>query len=462
MQTRRRLMRTALWAGAASVLPRALRGAAKAGPDKRPNLVVLFIDDLGWKDVRYRRGDHDTPCMDRLAAESMVFTDAYAVSPTCSPSRASLVTGQHPARLRIVRHIPGGDAFGRHVEAFHVRGADPARFPSRNWLPLSETTIAKALKPLGYRSAFVGKWHLGHEPYHPVRHGFDVQYGVSNYGHPIGGYYPPYFGPRCETYKDVPKDKYLTDQLTDDAVAYIAAADAERPFLLTLFYYAVHTPLQGRKDLLARGRAKGRGGQKLQHAAMMEAVDESVGRIRKALAAKGLADRTVVLLLGDQGSLLPGPPLRGGKRGGTALYEGGARVPFFVHWPGVTKAGASSSVPVSTTDVFPTLLDIAGARPADYPKLDGESLLPLLQRTGSLARKHVFLYRSYEGQYAAVRSGKWKLIAYRSGKAELYDLERDLSESTDLASKHPEQVKQLQAALAAWERKVGVAMPGKS
>ena len=434
------------------------RQGRAAGQRPKPNIVVLFVDDFGWGEMQYRRHCFDMPNVDRLVAEGMTFSDAYAASPTCSPSRASVITGRHPARLRMVRHIPGGrERDGRLKEEFHTLGGDPARFPSRNWLPLNEMTVAEALKPLGYRSAFVGKWHLGHDPYHPVRQGFDVQFGVSNFGHPHS-YTAPFFGELSDTYKDVPKGKYLTDQLTDDAVRYIEQQDGKRPFLLTLFYYGVHDPFQGRRDLMEKLEAEHPNRKQWQYefGSMVGAIDESVGRIRDALKRKKLDSNTVVFFLGDQGGKLPNNPLRGTKRGGKALYEGGARIPFVVHWPGGVKPGTRSSELVLTTDVFPTVVAMAGGNPAEGPELDGVSLVPVLKGQGSLERKEIVLYRSYENQYAAIRSGRWKLIAYRDGGAELYDLAADLSEKNDLSAKEADKVGELKTALHAWEKRMGV------
>ena len=427
---------------------------------KKPNIVLLFADDLGWGEMKYRRHIFKTPNIDSIAADGMTFTDAYAASPTCSPSRASVITGQHPARLGIVRHVPTGRTDGRLKDEFHTIKQDPAQMPSRNWLPLGETTIAEALKKRGYQTAFVGKWHLGHEPYHPIRQGYDVQFGVSNFGH-VHSYHAPFFGKFSDTYKDVPEGKYLTDQLTDDAVKYIEGRDAKAPFMLTLFYYSAHDPFQGRKDLVekiqtAHPNAKGWKGD---FAAMIAAIDESVGRIRTAIGKKGLDDNTVIFFVGDQGGKVPNGPLRGTKRGGRALYEGGARIPLQVCWPGVAKPASTHAQPVSTNDIFPTMLAMAGGKPADYPRLDGKSLAGLLKGAASIDRKHVIMYRSYESQYAAVRSGKWKLIAYRTGQCELYNLADDLSEKNDLSATQGDKVKELTGVLRAWEKKMGV--PGK-
>ena len=446
MYNRRSFLKATATTGAA-LLTSSCAGIAGAERSK-PNLVVLFVDDFGWADIQYRIPASMRPNMERLATESMVFTDAYATSPTCSPSRASMLTGRHPARLRIVRHIPEGDP-----QEFHQWKGDPVEMPSRNWLPLDVPTYGDALRKLGYKTAFVGKWHLGPEKYFPANHGFDEQFGVTGHGHPRG-YYPPYFKD-SEVYRDAPKNKYLTDRLTDDAVAYIRRQKPDEPFHLSLYYYGVHSPFQGRRDLLEKCKGQGFEGKELEHAAMVGAVDESLGRIREALEEAGLSGNTILLFIGDQGGPFRNAPLRGGKQGGTACYEGGARIPFMVNWPGKVKPGTCET-PVVTDDVFPTLLEAAGGRNSDYPVLDGLSLMPLLTGEGNLDRDAIFIYRSYEDQYGAIRCGDMKMIAYRSGKAELYDIRKDISETWNYAPGNPEMIAEMKAKFYAWEKTLGL------
>lgn len=424
-----------------------------------PNFLVLFVDDLGWRHVGYQGGAYETPRIDRLASESMVFTRAYIPAPTCSPSRAALLTGQHPARLGIVRHIPvsprfGFDSLGRTDREFHQWEGDPSQWASRNWLPLDAVTIAEAVGTLGYRSAFFGKWHLGSEDHHPIRQGFDEQYGVSNFGHPRS-YYPPYW-PNGNPYPDERPGTYLTDRLTDDVVAFLARPGEDRPFLTAVFFYNVHTPLIGRKDLVRKYLDRGLGSDRAQLAAMVEATDASLGRILDALEKSGHAEDTVVVFLGDQGGLRYNEPLRGGKRGGTALYEGGARVPLLIRWPGSVPGGAMQSTPVVSTDIFPTIVEIAGGDPGTLAPLDGLSLKPLLSGNGPFGREALFLERHYEDQYAAVVAGDWKLLAYWSGRRELYDLADDPSEERDISSRHPGRVRELSRLLADWRAGIGL------
>ena len=448
---RRGFLKTISCATGAVALGRCACAAPNTG---KPNIVLLFVDDLGWNEAKYKKNHLGMPHVDALAAEGMTFTDAYSASPTCSPSRASVITGQHPARLRMVRHVPGSKD-GTHSKEFHTYGRDPVKMPSRNWLPIEEPSLADALKPLGYRTAFVGKWHLGHDPYHPVKHGYDVQFGVSNCGHPRS-YHAPYFANIDDTYNELPKGKYLTDQLTDDAVSYIEKQDGKQPFMLTLFYYSAHDPFDASKDMTAELEKANPGRAIHPLASMLGSVDKSVGRISDALKRKNLDSNTVVFFLGDQGGKIPSPPMRGTKRGGQALYEGGARIPFIVKWPGVVKGGTTSSELAVTTDVFPTMLGMVGGDISSFPKLDGKSLVPVLKDGAKMERKEIIMYRSYEDQYAAVRSGKWKYIAYRRGRNELFDLESDLSESKDLSKTMPEKVAELRATLRAFEKKMGV------
>lgn len=438
-----------------------LAGANIAWSQEKPNIVLFFVDDLGWNNLGYRNPDlFETPNIDQLAKDGVDFQQCYIASPTCSPSRSTLVTGKHPARLKMVRHIPGGpkhpdfDDDGRTDVEFNLWPTDPAQFPCRNWLPLEHVTYAEALKELGYYNLFVGKWHLGHEPYHPIQQGFDRQIGTSNYGHPKG-YYPPY-APHGAVFADE-KDRYLTDKLTDETVNFIKDYDRDRPFMISLWYYNVHTPNVGRKDLVPRFEGKeGLEGKRAQYAGQVMAVDESIGRVRAALKTKGIDKNTVIFFTSDQGSFFEWAPYRGGKRVDT-LCEGGARVPFIVSWPGVTGRGVTNDSIIQTTDVFPTLVELAGGDPADYADLDGVSLLPTIRDNSVLKRgKPIYGYRAYEDLYVSVREGDWKLLGYRSGKLCLYNVEEDRYEQHDLAAKHREKVRQLVKKLKAWEKEMGV------
>ena len=424
----------------------------------KPNIVLLFVDDLGWYDLGYRNAKFETPNIDRLAGEGVDFTRAYIASPTCSPSRARLLTGKHPARLQIVRHIPTGttngfDKWGRTDQEFNQWDGDPAKFPCRNWLPLEHTTYAEALGDLGYHNTFIGKWHLGHEPYHPDKQGFDVQFGTSNFGHPKS-YQAPFFK-NSDVLSDV-KNDYLTDVLTDRCVDMIEGYEGDQPFMLSMWYYNVHRPPVPRPDLFDHFKSKGYDDTDAIYAAQVKAVDESVGRIRSALATKGIAEHTVIVFLSDQGSWYQNLPLRGSKRVDT-LCEGGARVPLIVHWPGVTKPGTQCDSLVQSTDLFPTFVEMAGGDSSAHSDLDGISLLPAIRGEPLPDRgEPLFGYRAYQDLYASVRDGDWKLLAYRSGKVSLYNIAQDEAEQNDVSDSNGDIVKRLTGELVAWEQRMNV------
>jgi arylsulfatase A-like enzyme len=419
-----------------------------AAPARPPNIVLIFVDDLGWADLGYRNPNLiETPHIDKLARESLDFLNCYVPTPTCSPSRAALLTGKHPAALQFFRHIEGTP-----TEPFNYWKEDPAQVPSRNWLPLEEVTYAEALKELGYYNLFLGKWHLGKEKYHPIKQGFDRQIGTTNQGQPTS-YYPDYF--HSSTVFQDETTRYLTDKLTDEAVQFIETHDQGRPFMLSFWYYTVHAPHIGRKDYVEHFTAKGATGPYAHYLAMVKSLDDSVGRIRESLERTGLAQDTVLVFLSDQGGAFTNGTLRGGKMVDT-LFEGGARVPLLVLWPGVTKPGQNRSI-VETTDLFPTLLEIAGGDPKKYPSVDGVSLADVLRSNSVLNRgKPIFGYRAYQDLYVSVRDGDWKLLGYRSGKAELYNLSEDLSETNDLSTRHPELTARMKATLVDWEKEQNV------
>jgi arylsulfatase A-like enzyme len=424
---------------------------------KQPNIILFFVDDLGWSDLGFRNPVFESPNIDSLAQSGLSFNQAYIASPTCSPSRATLLTGQHPARLKMVRHIPAGekngfDKFGNTEVEFNYLETDPAQFPSRNWLPLESTTYAEALSTLGYYNLFLGKWHLGHQKFHPIEHGFDQQIGASNYGHPKS-YYPSYF--RYDSIFKDEKNRYLTDKLTDNAVDFISKYDNEKPFMLTFSYYSVHSPHEGRKDLLKHFKEKGLEGKFANYAAMVKATDESIGRVLKSIKEKGIEKETIIIFLSDQGGFFDNAPFRGGKMKET-LFEGGSRVPFFINWPGVTKPNSKNSSVVQSTDLFPTLVQIAGGDVLKYNQLDGISLVSTIKNNDILKREPIFGYRAYEDLYVSVRDGDWKLLAYRSGKLELFNISLDIKEENNLSEEKPEIVNELVAKLIEWEIKMEV------
>ncbi len=333
----------------------------KAQQSPRPNIILIVIDDFGWADLGcYGSTYHETPNLDALARRGMRFTDAYAACPVCSPSRAAIMTGKYPARLHLTDWLSGRPD----------RPSQKLLRPQfRQQLPLEEITLAEALRPAGYASASIGKWHLGGRPYWPEHQGFDRNVGGTETGSPPGGYFR-FTTPTMQARTDT---EYLTDRLNDEAIAFIEQNRA-RPFFLYLPHYAVHIPLQAKADLLARYRGKPAAGSRQDnpiYAAMIQTLDEGIGRFMRKLDELGIAGNTVVIFTSDNGglSVKEGPntpstsnsPLRAGKG---YLYEGGIRVPLLVAWPGVTRPGSVCAAPVSGQDA---LSDRPGNRasPAD-------------------------------------------------------------------------------------------------
>lgn len=424
--------------------------AINANAQEKPNIVLLFVDDYGWSDIGYRNASFETPNLDKLKKESLDFQRAYIPTPTCSPSRLSLLTGKEAVRLQMVRHI--------HLDPnkpdakYGLWKTDPVQMPSLNYLPLEEVTYAEKIKEHGYYNHFVGKWHLGHTGRYPVDQGFDSEFGVTDAGHPKS-YYFPFFKAKDDPkgfVKNYKKGDYLTNVLTDGAVDFIQNYDKENPFMLTFWYYSVHGPSVGRKDLLKKYQARGIKGKYAHHHAMVEAMDESVGRVRKALEDKGIADNTVIIVLSDQGGAYPNDPLRGGKKGGDTLAEGGARVPFMVYYPGVTTP-SESFTPVQSIDVFPTVVEIASGKKCKNKDIQGVSLMPLIKGE-KIKKRNIFGFRSYEDQYTSIINGDWKIIKYHSGKYQMYNVAVDQSEQNDLIGKGLPMEKKLKKSLAKWEK----------
>ena len=412
----------------------------------QPNIILLFVDDLGWSDLGYRNTKFRTPHIDRLRAEGFDFTRAYISTPTCSPSRASLLTGKEPVRIQMVRHISGGPE-----SEYNVWPTDPKQLPSRNWLPLEEITYAERLSEFGYYNQFIGKWHLGHEPYHPIHQGFHAQYGTGNHGHP-GSYFAPFFQ-EGNPLPEIEEGAYLTDELTSHAESFLKGYERSQPFMLSLWYYNVHRPHMGRKDLLEAYKKSGLSENEIEYAAMVGAVDESVGRVREALEERGFTDKTVIIFLSDQGGYFTNQPFRGGKRGGETLCEGGARVPLIIFHPDLPSRQSTSDIPVQSLDLYPTLVELGSGKKCREKQINGRSLVPIL-REKKFPRRDLFFFRSYEDQYAAVIYGDWKLIKYRSGKFELYNLHSDVSETLNLSGQGLKIEMKLRRRLATWEEEV--------
>ena len=471
--TRRRFLKVC---GLAAAMP-AVGAEMARSASRTPNIVLVLIDDMGWTDAACCGSDYfDTPNIDRLAREGMRFTDAYAACAVCSPTRAAVMTGRYPARLGITDWIrsrfQGGDipADKKNPTGYDFVGRPdiPLLTPKNAlWMEHGEMTIAEALKRAGYVSCHIGKWHLGPDDWYPDKQGFDYNIGGCDFGQPPS-YYDPYYRRGQGGIPTLPpreEGEYLTDREADEAATFVRK-HADRPFFLYLAHYAVHTPLQARQDLFEKYKTKPTTNQKNPiYGAMIENVDQALGKVLDVLDEQGLAKDTLVIFTSDNGGLL-GPtsnqPLRAGKG---YPYEGGIREPLIVRWPGVIEPSSVCSTPVCSVDFFPTICQAAGVSLPEDRDIDGESLMPLLTRTGSLSRDALFWhFPHYRGRdvvpYSIIRRGRWKLIKRYQGRPfELFDLENDLSERHDLAEDKLHLVRQLDARLMAWLQKVGARMP---
>lgn len=493
---------------------------ASSAEAKQPNIVFFLVDDLGWRDVGcYGSTFYDTPNIDRLASEGARFTDAYATCHVCSPTRASILTGQYPARLGLTDWLTGRRNFP-FQRLLNVKTSQT--------LPEAVSTIPRELRANGYATAIFGKWHVGEEPNGPTAHGFDLHVPKGwNKGWPRAGYYHPF------KFDDIPgkPGDYLTDRLTDEAVEWIEA-NREKPFYLHLSLFSVHDPIQGRPDLVEKYRKKletlgetNKGPEfilegnpddpdpltsqelsklieqpshahfgvlpnrtvkikqhqdNIQFAAMVEAMDQSLGRVLTKLAELGLEEETIVIFFADNGGMsgmnVGNPsrrvgrdkldvafstsnlPLRGAKGW---LYEGGVRVPMIIKWPGHTTAGSVIEEAVISTDFYPTILEMAGQK-GSTP--DGKSLVPALNGE-AFERGPLFWHFPHYSNHGmqspagAIREGDFKLIEYfENGTLQLFNLKEDIGEQVDLASTDPEKTKELHQKLQQWRASVDARM----
>ncbi|MBB75347.1 MAG: hypothetical protein CMJ75_12635 [Planctomycetaceae bacterium] len=496
--------------------------ACGATETRRPNVIFFLVDDLGWRDLGcYGSPFYETPHIDRFAKQGVRFTQAYATCHVCSPTRASIMTGKYPARLQLTDWLPGR-------REFPFQKLQNARIHQQ--LPLQEVTIAEALKQLGYHTAHIGKWHLGEEPFGPLQQGFDIQIPRWNKGWPKRGYHAPF---QLDGLPATP-GAYLTDRLTDEAEKFIET-NKDHPFFLYLSHFAVHDPIQGRQDLVSKYRNKlqrqaahprlpyilegnpdarqplsrqalttrlreaawagfrvlpERTVKIKQHqdnihfAAMVESVDESLGRLLARLQALDLADDTIVILFSDNGGMSAANfgnpqrvvkanrqdrafstsnlPLRGAKGW---LYEGGIREPLIIKWPGQGQRGKVCTVPVISTDFYPTILEMVGASQLPQQHIDGHSLAGLVKGDRKLNRPALFWHFPHYSNHGmqspggAIRAGDYKLLEYfENNSVQLFNLQHDLAEQDDLSETEPEKVVELRAQLHAWRRNVAAAM----
>lgn len=451
--------------------------------ESRPNIVFFLVDDLGQRDLGcYGSKFYETPNIDRLAKGGMRFTDAYAACPVCSPTRASIMTGQWPHRFGITDYI--GAPLKPELWKRNTRLL-PASYEDR--LPLSAPTLAKSLKASGYATFFAGKWHLGPEGYWPENQGFDINMGGIEKGGPYGGnkYFSPYGNPRLS---DGPEGEHLPDRLATEANRFIES-NRDKPFFVYFSFYSVHTPLMARPDLQKKyeekrrqvaeadrwGREYERDVRLVQnhavYASMVEAMDQAVGKVVNKLDELGIAKNTLVIFTSDNGGLstsegwpTSNEPLRAGKGW---LYEGGIRVPLIIQYPEKLKPNLVSSVPVISPDFFPTILEATGTSRAPDQRIDGVSLMPLLRGETLEDRSLYWHYPHYGNQGgapgAAIRRGDWKLIEWNEqDQLELYNVVEDIRESHNLSTSKPEMVRLLRDELRSWQSRIQVRHPVKN
>jgi arylsulfatase A-like enzyme len=434
----------------------------KSPAQETPNIVLITVDDLGWKDLGCMGSRfYETPNIDRLAEEGVVFTSAYAPAANCAPSRASYLTGQYTPRHGIytVNSSERGESRTRKI------------IPIENKTVLDDkkSTIANELKKTGYVTAHVGKWHLGEDP---KTQGFDVNVGGSVYGHPKS-YFSPY---QNEYLADGPEGEYLTDRLTDETLKFLSSVQ-KNPFFLHLSYYAVHTPIQAKKDSVAKYENKQTFSRQNnpKYAAMIETLDQNIGRVLYELEKLNLDQNTLVVITSDNGGMWRNTsmtPLRAGKG---SYYEGGIRVPLIVRWLKNIRGGRRLDVPVSGIDFYPTFLGLVSKYHGKNDILDGVNLMPLLMEKGQWQKRPLFwhfpiylengnpetrdpVFRTRPG--SVIRLGSWKLHEYfEDGGIELYNLKNDIGEKQNLSERRPDLVKELHGELMAWRNKVGAPVP---
>ncbi len=440
--------------------------------ETKPNIVFILIDDLGWKDVGFMGSEYyETPNIDRLAKSGMIFTQAYANASNSAPTRACLLTGQYTPRhgLYTVANPDRGKAENRRL----------IPIANREEIPTGKITINEALEPAGYKTAAIGKWHIGHTP---AEHGFDVGFDREKLGY-IGGHFNK-------------NGDYLTDQLTDEAIKFIRENNPQKtgkPFFLYLAHHAVHTPIQAKENITTRYAEKTSINchNNPSYAAMIQSVDESVARVTQTLTQLGLSENTLLIFFSDNGghgSFTCQKPLRGGKG---MYYEGGIREPMFAYWPNEIKPGSVCEVPVISTDFYPTFLEIAGIKKPENYILDGVTILPLLKGEKSIDRQKLFWHfpaylEAYSGlmedsrdtifrsrPVSVIRKGDWKLLMFHEEwildggreritdnfSVELYYLKNDLGERENLCNKEPEKRDELLEDLLEWMRETNAPVP---
>jgi arylsulfatase A len=474
------LLKNHFWLTIVFFFPVILMATSCQQNSQPPNIILITVDDLGWTDLGcYGSKYYETPQIDRMAAEGILFTDAYAAAAVCSPTRSAIQTGKYPARTGITdwiraRFQGGGE---ENQVGYDENPGEKLRTPRNPFhMELSEVTLAERLQEAGYISAHIGKWHLGTEKWFPTEQGYDVNIAGCDYGQPPS-YFDPYISDPDNRQKDTVKGfptmqsreegEYLTDREADEAVEFIRQNRDQR-FFLNLCHYAVHTPIQGKKSLVEKYESKEPTNQKSPvYAAMVESVDQALGKIRQSLQELGLEKNTLIIFTSDNGGLLmeqatDNAPLRLGKG---YPYEGGIRIPAIFCWPDHLQGGRTVDVPIISMDLLPTICNVAEIDLPEEAVVDGVDLFPLLETGNRPERGQLFWhfphYRVGDIKpFSIIRKGEWKLIRrYEGEPPELYNLKEDLSEAFDRAEDHPELVNSLNEELEKWLKEVDARIP---
>jgi len=434
----------------------------------KPNVILFLVDDLGWSDVGFMGSKYyETPNINLLSKQGVIFTNAYAACAVCSPTRASIQTGRYPARLGITDWIRSRNLLNSAKTPYEENESRLLKTPSNsNQLELNELTIAEVLKPAGYYTCHIGKWHLGTDDYYPEKQGYDLNIAGSDVGQPTN-YFDPYSDKKGVIFPNLKprlEGEYLTDRLADELKTVIEQ-HKNRPFFINMCTYAVHIPLMAKKEMIQKYLLKNpvEGQKNPVYAAMVESMDQSVGTMMKTLQDNNLVENTIVIFLSDNGGLMASTdnsPLRLGKG---FPYEGGIRIPMIVCWKGKVQPGSVSELPVSTVDILPT---ICALTKTVLPKevIDGRDISPAFFGKKIKAVPLYWHFPHYRGPeivpYSIIRDGEWKLIKKYEGETfELYDLNKDISERTNLAKENPEKVKKLNAKLEIWLKNTNAKIP---
>ena len=450
----------------------------------KPNVILVLVDDMGWMDLSCQGSDfYRTPNVDRLAREGIRFTNGYAACAVCSPTRAAVQTGRYPHRLGVTDWIRSlfqrgglGTPDQNPTEYVGAKNRKLLCPPNPYWMESSEITIAEALQKNGYKTAYIGKWHLGDEAWYPEKQGYDENFGGCDYGQPPS-FFDPYNNPKhkhptiqagIHKLPERKKGEYLTHREADEAVSLIRKWK-NRPFFIQVSHYAVHTPIQAIQEVADKYKFKeGMSETNRKYAAMVESIDDCMRDILAELKKYKIDENTLIIFTSDNGGLdrngkpTENAPLRSGKG---YCYEGGIRVPFLVRWPAQIPSGKKTDFPVSSIDLFPTIMEATGTPLPKDRAIDGLSLTSHLNSGGKKTPQRETLiwhfphYRHAPGPYSIIRKGDFKLIKFWEGIYELYDLKNDLGESNNLAEIKHELVKELEAELIARLTADGARLP---